>query len=236
MTIRAALYHLEKQAVDLSTMLAIEETSGPMKARLYKDMVEEDEHIGAGIGLVTGGTAGYQANAAIRQRRLNEAKKRLDSAEADNILKWSLAEQALYDPSRLGDIDRLTNEAIEAKRLAEEAGAHLKGVDGTTLGNIGRNGRAALLGGLAGSMGLAALAGRQTHNYLNEEEALGAENQSLVSPFVGVAGGVAGGLAGSRHLSRMFGGKTGGGIVGTVLGSGAGMAGADLVQQELQKK
>ena len=231
---RAALYHLEKQAVDLSTMLAIEETSGPMKARLYKEMVEEDERFGGGVGLLAGGVSGYSASAAHQQRRLDRAKKNFDSTEADNILKWSLAEQALYDPSRLGDVDRLTIEAIEAKRLAEEAGARLKGIEGTPLGNIGRNGRAALLGGLAGSLGLATLAGRQTHNYLNKEEALGAENQSLVSPFAGIAGGVAGGLAGNRHLQRLFGGKTGGGIVGTVLGSGAGVAGSDLIQNRRQ--
>lgn len=234
MTIRASLYRLEKQAVDLSTMLAIEETSGPMKARLYKEMVEEDERFGGGVGLLAGGVSGYSASAALQQRRLDKAKQNLDSTEADNILKWSLAEQALYDPTRLGDVDRLTNEAIEAKRLAEDAGAHLKGIEGTTLGNIGRKGRAALLGGLAGSLGLATLAGRQTHNYLNKEEALGAENQSLVSPFAGIAGGVAGGLAGSHHLPKMFGGKTGGGIVGTVLGSGAGVAGSDLIQSRLQ--
>lgn len=233
MSLRESLYALEKQAVDLSTMMAIEEEVGPMKARLYKDMVEEDEHFGAGVGLLAGGASGYQASSGLQRRQIDKARQGLDAAEAENLLKWSLAEQALYDPSRLGDVDRLTNEAIDAKRVADEARAHLQGVDRSTLASIGHNGRAALLGGLAGSMGLAALAGRQTHNYLNREESLGAEEQSLISPAAGIAGGVAGGLAGSRHLPRMFGGKTGGGIIGTVLGSGAGLAGADLVQRGL---
>lgn len=227
-------HHHEKQAVDLAAMMAIEEKSGPMKARLYKDMVEEDERFGGGVGLLAGGTIGYQTSSGLQRRQVDKAKQGLDAAEADNVLKWSLAEQALYDPSRLGDIDRLTEEALEAKRVVEEAGAHLKDVDRSTMSRIGHNGRAALLGGLAGSLGLAALTGRQTHNYLNREEALGVDEQSLVSPLAGIVGGVAGGLAGKRHMPKLFGGKTGGGIVGTVLGSGTGIVGADMIQDGLR--
>lgn len=231
MSIKEGLANLDKIAVSFENILISEEKNGPMKTHLYEEMVGDAERGAGGAGLLLGGALGYQGSAALQERRLHNAKKGLDATEAENLLKGTLAEQALFDPSRIDDLGRLTQESELAEQAYRAAQAKLNSLKHSTLGNLAHNGRAGLVGGVTAALGLAGLNGRSTHNYLNKEEGLGLEEQSLAAPAVGLLGGAAGGLAGMRFMPKHLGGRLAGGLLGSGLGSGVGTIAVDASRQ-----
>lgn len=230
MTLKQALYDMEKRAADLLTTMEIEENHGPMKAHLYEEMVDGTSQAGGITGALAGAGLGIAGSDLAQNLGTKRLSGRVDRAEADALLKNQLAMGALTDPSQLAQYGALANEAEAAeavfRRHSDELARH--SVMGKGLPGFGRRVGAGLVGTTALGLGLGETMKRYEHNRLNEMEGLGLDEMPIGSALAGAAGAVAGGVIGrSGRPLRML-GRTSNGLVGALAGAGVGTVGTDV--------
>lgn len=220
MDLRQSLMGLEKQAQDNFAKMRVEEEFGPMKARLYDEMVSETERDLGLLGLVGGGSAGVVSTLGPHRLRESLAERALKNATA------KVNAGVLESAGKGADVLQ-----FNAHRALRDARA---GMEALPPLNKRRVALGTLVGATAGAYGGADFGERIEHNRLNRKEGLGLERKPLPPSLGAALGAATGGVAGMMIPRRGL-GKLQGAIIGSALGGIAGKEGTETILEHRER-